>query len=91
MNVVTRPADASDALFAYTVKRAALGEYVAQVWGWDEAVQRAYHASDWAVHHPDIVELNGVPIGTLEVAEHHDYVSVRPLHIRAPDARRALR
>ena len=37
MPLVTRPATAGDQPFAYTVKRAALGTYVAQVWGWDEA------------------------------------------------------
>ena len=90
MNLVTRPADASDAVFAYTVKRAALGKYVAQVWGWDEAVQRAYHDSDWAVHRPDIVELNGVPIGTLEVADHHDHVYVGEFYLLPAYQRRGI-
>ena len=90
MNLVTRPADTSDAPFAYMVKRAALGEYVAQVWGWDEAVQRSYHASDWAAHRPDIVELDGVPIGTLEVAEHRDYIYVGEFYLLPEYQRRGI-
>jgi hypothetical protein len=41
--VQLRPAEPGDAEFCYRLHRAALGPYVAQVWGWDEAEQRAYH------------------------------------------------
>ena len=64
-----RRANADDAEFAFAVKRAALGMYVAQTWGWDEEFQRAFHAADWAVRWPDIVELDGAAIGTIEVVE----------------------
>ena len=68
--LAVRPATADDRAFAFAVKRAALGPYVAQVWGWDEDFQRAFHAADWAVRRPDIVEVDGVAVGTIEVAPH---------------------
>lgn len=74
MHLVVRPAADDDLAFAFDVKRAAIGTYVARTWGWDEAFQRAFHAADWAAHRPDIVELDGTPIGTLEVVERPDHV-----------------
>jgi hypothetical protein len=81
MPLVTRPATARDQPFAFAVKRAALGAYVAQVWGWDELAQQAYHAADWARHRPDVVELDGTPIGTLEVVDHHDHLYVGEFYL----------
>ena len=71
----------SDSLFAYGAKRAALGANVAQVWGWDETTQRTYHAASWAGHQPDVIELDGVPIGTLAVVEHSDHLYVGEFYL----------
>ena len=90
MKLLTRPADASDAAFAFAVKRAALGKYVAQVWGWDEAVQQAHHAADWANHPPDLVELDDVLIGTLEVVQHPDHVYIGELYLLPEYQRRGI-
>lgn len=90
MNLIIRPADASDAAFAYTVKRAALGKYVAQVWGWDEAVQQAHHAADWTNHRPDLVELDDVLIGTLEVVQHPDHVYIGEFYLLPEYQRRGI-
>lgn len=90
MPLVVRPALAEDRELAYLVKRAALGAYVAQVWGWDDAFQRAFHASDWAAHRPDIVELDGQPIGTIEVIEHPDHLYLGELYLLPAMQRRGL-
>jgi len=90
MPLVTRPATARDQPFAFAVKRAALGAYVAQVWGWDELAQQAYHAADWARHRPDVVELDGTPIGTLEVVDHHDHLYVGEFYLLPEHQSRGL-
>jgi ribosomal protein S18 acetylase RimI-like enzyme len=69
-SLTVRPATEDDREFAFAVKRAALGPHVARVWGWDDEFQHAFHAADWAVRRPDIVEVDGVAAGTIEVAPH---------------------
>ncbi|HEX2076897.1 MAG TPA: GNAT family N-acetyltransferase [Longimicrobium sp.] len=64
--LTTRPSLESDREFAYAVKRAALGPYVAQTWGWDEAEQQAWHAADWQLRRPDIIVLDGEDVGTVQ-------------------------
>jgi hypothetical protein len=39
-----RPATGADREFCYQLHMAAMGEYVAAVWGWGERVQRGFHA-----------------------------------------------
>jgi GNAT superfamily N-acetyltransferase len=90
MRLALRPARESDSPFTYAVKREALGNYVAQVWGWDEAVQRAYHAADWERHRPDIVELEGTPIGTLEIIENDDHVYIGEFYLLPEYQRRGI-
>jgi GNAT superfamily N-acetyltransferase len=71
----TRPATESDRGFAYEVKRAALGPYVEQVWGWDEAVQRAFHAREWDARRTDIIVIDGEDAGTVQfVRREADYL-----------------
>jgi GNAT superfamily N-acetyltransferase len=67
LTLTTRPATENDREFVYEVKRAALGPYVEQVWGWDEAVQREFHAQAWQARHPDIIVLDGEDAGTVQL------------------------
>ncbi|MGI5160169.1 hypothetical protein [Microbispora sp. CA-102843] len=39
-----RPATPADSEFCFRLHKAALGEYVAAIWGWDERDQRGHHA-----------------------------------------------
>lgn len=71
--LTTRPAAESDRRFAFEVKRAALGPYVEQVWGWDEEFQKAFHSRDWEVRRPDIIVLDGRDVGTVQYARHADH------------------
>jgi GNAT superfamily N-acetyltransferase len=74
-SLATRPATEDDRGFAYQVKRAALGPYVEQVWGWDEAVQQAFHARAWEARRPDIIVVNGEDAGTVQfVRRDADYL-----------------
>lgn len=70
--LATRPPRESDRRFAYEVKRAALGPYVAQVWGWDEAEQQAWHAADWELRRTDVVVLDGQDVGTVRYVRRED-------------------
>ena len=66
------PADESYRQFSYQVKKAAEGEYISQIWGWDEDVQRDFHTRAWQRRKPEIIIYDGKPIGTIAVVENED-------------------
>ena len=63
--------------FSYQVKKAAEGDYIAQIWGWDENFQRDFHAEVWQQKRPDIVTYDNKPIGTISIIENEDYIEIR--------------
>ena len=71
----------SDSEFCYQVKKAALGQYVAEVWGWDEAFQRQFHCGDFELTRPDIVVYRAVDVGTFEVTRHIDHIHLGEFYL----------
>ncbi|MEO8000178.1 MAG: GNAT family N-acetyltransferase [Gemmatimonadaceae bacterium] len=90
MNLSLRAANNSDQEFAFLVKRAALGSYVEQVWGWNDDFQRRFHASDWTSHRPDIITCDAEAIGTLEVVRHSDHLYVGAFYLLPAWQRRGV-
>jgi ribosomal protein S18 acetylase RimI-like enzyme len=70
-----RPATSGDSEFCYTLHRRSLGEVVAEVFGgWDDAVQREFHARWFDPARLKIIEDNaGIPIGALDVRDEADH------------------
>ena len=82
LNLVTlTSATDDDRDFSYQVKRAAEGDYIAAIWGWDDEVQRAFHARAWEGRHPDVIRYNGQRIGTLFAREEEDGLHIRQFFI----------
>lgn len=75
------PADESHREFSYRVKKEAEGDYIARVWGWDERVQRQFHARDWEESRPEIIQYCGKPIGTILVEENDEYIRIRQFFV----------
>ena len=71
-HISIRPATDSDCDFAYEVKKRAEGEYVSEIFGWDEAFQIDFHNNEWRDEKPQIIEYNGHPIGTISVRKGND-------------------
>ncbi len=67
-----RPATGADFAFLYDLHVACLREYVAQTWGWDEAVQRELFATNFAPARSQVVGVADEPIGALAVERHAD-------------------
>ena len=63
------PADESHREFSYQVKKAALGGYITELWGWDETSQREFHTQDWSNKRPSIILYDNQPIGTIYFVE----------------------
>jgi GNAT superfamily N-acetyltransferase len=59
----SRPAAPADSQLTYEIKKAALGPYIAQVFGWDEARQLEFHAEEYLAHNSHILLDHGQPIG----------------------------
>jgi GNAT superfamily N-acetyltransferase len=75
------PADESHYEFSYEVKKAALGPYITQIWGWDEGIQKDFHAKRWQQERPDIIMYDGKSIGTISIIESEDCIEIRQLFI----------
>jgi GNAT superfamily N-acetyltransferase len=62
--------------FSYQVKKAAEGEYITSMFGWDEDVQRSYHNKAWQQQKPDIITYDGKPIGTVATIESEECIEI---------------
>ena len=69
-----RPAKLSDLPWAFELHKLALKPYVEQIWGWDEAWQRDNFEKVLDIPNAQIILLNGVPIGRLNVVEKPDHL-----------------
>ena len=76
-----RQATQDDKAFAYEVKRAAMREYVEQVWGWDEDQQWQLHDRRFREQDFQVITLDGVDVGIMSVATRPDCVFVNQLYV----------
>ena len=65
--IALRPATAADSEFCFELHKAAMGEYVTAIWGWDEQRQRDHHARGFAPGHWQIITADGTDAGILIV------------------------
>ncbi|MEU1601624.1 bifunctional aminotransferase class I/II-fold pyridoxal phosphate-dependent enzyme/GNAT family N-acetyltransferase, partial [Streptomyces sp. NPDC005708] len=66
MNAVTlRPAAPADSEFCFQLHKAAMGEYVAMIWGWDDEDQRAYHERGFDPDRWQVITVDGADAGIL--------------------------
>ena len=62
-----RPATPADTEFCYQLHKAAMGEYITAIWGWDEQVQRAFHDRAFNLRRWQIITTGQADIGMLDV------------------------
>jgi ribosomal protein S18 acetylase RimI-like enzyme len=79
-----RPATADDVEFLHTLHEASLGPYVDEVWGWDDAEQRAYLTRNLVLERVRVIVLDGVDVGRLDVQEGDDEIFLALIEL-APD------
>ena len=77
-----RPATPADSGFCYLLHRAALGDVVRAIWGWDEAVQRRLHDENFDPAATDIIVVDGRDAGMLATRQDPDglYLARIELH-----------
>ena len=65
--VALRPAAPADSEFCYQLHKAAMGDYVTAIWGWDDQVQRDFHARAFNPGRWQIITAGGADVGMLDV------------------------
>jgi ribosomal protein S18 acetylase RimI-like enzyme len=65
--IALRSATRADAEFCYQLHKAAMGEYITAIWGWDEQVQRAFHERAFNPRRWQIITDGEVDAGMLDV------------------------
>ena len=65
--IALRSATPADAEFCYQLHKAAMGDYITAIWGWDEQVQRAFHERAFNPHRWQIITAGQAGIGMLDV------------------------
>lgn len=57
--IALRPATSADSEFCFQLHKAAMGDYIAAIWGWDEQVQRDFHTCAFNPHRWQIITAGG--------------------------------
>jgi len=65
--VALRPAEPADSEFCFQLHKAAMGDYIAAIWGWDEQRQRDFHARSFNPGRWQIITADGTDIGMIDV------------------------
>lgn len=65
--IALRPVTAADSEFCYRLHRAAMGEYITAVWGWDEERQRGFHDRGFGPGRWQIITAGGTDVGMIDV------------------------
>ena len=79
--VALRPARPADSEFCYQLHKAAMGDYVAAIWGWDEQFQRAHHNRGFVPGRWQIITANGSDAGMLSVERRTDEICLSRIEI----------
>lgn len=66
-SIALRSATAADSEFCYRLHNAAMGDYIAAIWGWDEQAQRGFHARAFNPGRWQIITVDGADAGMLDV------------------------
>jgi ribosomal protein S18 acetylase RimI-like enzyme len=88
--IALRACRKDDVAFLFKLHRAALREYVAATWGWDEDDQRRRFEDAFVPESQQIVTVGGVDAGMLRVAERGDSLEVSLLELLPEFQRRGV-
>ena len=84
MRIGLRPATAEDSEFCFRVHRAAMGAYVAEVWGWDDEVQAGYHRRAFEPGRFQVITVDGADAGMLVVQRRPDEIYLGRIELDPP-------
>jgi ribosomal protein S18 acetylase RimI-like enzyme len=79
--VTIRRATAADFDLTFEIKKAAGGQYIQAVFGWDEGVEVGFHRKQFVPQNTNLILLDGRVVGWISVSEHEDYVKISELYV----------
>jgi GNAT superfamily N-acetyltransferase len=79
--ISVRPATDADIDFSFRLHKASFREYVAEVWGWDEADQREIHDRNFDPGRVQIITEGGVEIGRLDIDDADGEIFIRLIEL----------
>jgi ribosomal protein S18 acetylase RimI-like enzyme len=81
VNFSLRRALAADFDALFLIHRAAMGEYIAATWGWDEAWQLEHFRTSFKPAARSVINLESQPIGFVDVVEREDCLYLENIEI----------
>jgi GNAT superfamily N-acetyltransferase len=76
-----RDATAADRDLCFEIKKKAFGNYVDEIWGWEEGVQRRLHDKDFVPDQCRIVTLNSQNVGLLVISTEGNSLWINQIYI----------
>jgi GNAT superfamily N-acetyltransferase len=80
-SISLRPAVPADAEFCYQLHKAAMGDYITAIWGWDELIQRAFHTRAFDPGRWQVITVDGADAGMLDVEYRADEIYLSRIEI----------
>ena len=80
-DIVLRPASPADSEFCYRLHRAAMGEYVTALFGWDEQSQRGHQDRAFNPDRWQIITADGADVGMIDVERRPDEIYLGRIEI----------
>jgi ribosomal protein S18 acetylase RimI-like enzyme len=90
LNVILRAATEDDSEFVFLVKKAALGTYIEQTWGWDESFQRQYHQTNYVSGQTRIIVADGIDVGWMIVGETDSALELHEIYLQPEHQSRGI-
>lgn len=84
------PATVDDVPYTFEAKRAAMGAYIAEEWGWDEESQLKIHWSRFKEKPFFIIVMDGKPVGTVSIQENTDHIRFGEFYIMPEYQRKGI-
>jgi GNAT superfamily N-acetyltransferase len=80
----------AESAFVFAVKKAALGPYIEQKWGWNEEQQRQMHAERWNMRSYFRIVSNGKAVGTVAIHETADHLRLDEFYLEPAHQRQGI-
>ncbi len=80
-DITLRHASASDFDLAFAIKKQAGGQYIQDVFGWDEQLQLGFHKDQFFPGNTGLIVQNDTVVGWISVFDHADHTKIEELYV----------
>ena len=89
-DIILRRASASDFDLTFAIKKSAGGQYIRDVFGWDEQVQLGFHRVQFSPQNTRLIVQNDAVVGWISVVDHEDYTTIEELYVLPESQRKGI-